>query len=51
MRVKEPDDSDWSKLVWMMKYLNGTKEKKLILSADDLKIVKWYVDAAFAGAS
>jgi len=45
--VKEPDDSDWAKLVHLMKYLNGTKEKKLILSTDDLRIVKWYVDAAF----
>jgi hypothetical protein len=32
----------------VMKYLNGTKEENLTLSADDLKVVKWYVDASFA---
>ena len=31
-----------------MKYLNGTQDDVLILSADDLSIIKWYVDAAFA---
>ena len=31
-----------------MKYLNGTTQKKLTLSADNLRIVKWYVDAVFA---
>ena len=32
----------------MIKYLNGTKKKYLTLSADDLRVVKWYVDASFA---
>jgi len=31
-----------------MKYLNGTKDDKLLLTADDLRIMKWYVDASFA---
>ncbi len=31
-----------------MKYCNGTKEEKLILSADNLHIIKWYVDSAHA---
>jgi hypothetical protein len=31
-----------------MKYCNGTRQDKLILSADDLHVIKWYVDAAFA---
>ena len=31
-----------------MKYLNGMRKKMLNLSADDLAIIKWYVDAAFA---
>ena len=46
-RVKEPTQTDWSKLQRMMKYLNGTPDKKLVLSADDLHVVKWYVNAAF----
>ena len=47
-RVKNPDESDWVKLVRMMKYLNGTKEKVLTLSADNLRVIKWYVAALFA---
>ena len=47
-RVKEPDESDWSKLVRLMKYLNGTRDRKLTLSADDLHVIKWYIDASFA---
>ena len=35
-RVKEPDETDWSKLTRLMKYLNGTRKRKLTLSADDL---------------
>ena len=31
----------------MIKYLNGTKKKCLTLSADDLKVIKWYVGASF----
>ena len=35
-RVKEPDETDWSKSMRLMKYLNGTRKRKLALSADDL---------------
>ena len=47
-RVKEPNENDWKKLVDVMLYLNGTRNDKLILSADDLHIIKWWVDASFA---
>ena len=47
-RVKEPDETDWSKLTRLMKYLNGTRKRKLTLSADDLRVIKWHVDMAFA---
>ena len=47
-RVKEPDEGDWEKLIRLLRYLNGTKEAKLILSAENLSVIKWYVDAAFA---
>ena len=47
-RVKKPIETDWKKLVRMMKYLYGTKDKVLRLSADNLRVVKWYVDASFA---
>jgi hypothetical protein len=32
----------------VMKYLNGTRSEYLTLSVDDLRVVKWYVDASFA---
>ena len=48
MRVKDPNKSDWNKLVRLMKFLNGMKDKKLRLSMVNIKCIKWYVDAAFA---
>jgi hypothetical protein len=48
MRVRDPNQADWEKLMRVMKYLNGTKGENLTLSADDLRVVKWYVDASFA---
>ena len=31
-----------------MKFLNGMKDKKIRLSFDNIKCIKWYVNAAFA---
>ena len=47
-RVREPTITDWKKLVRLMRYLNGTSEEVLTLSADNLHTIKWYVDASFA---
>ena len=47
-RVKAPNTSDWNKLVRLMRYLLGTREMVLTLSADNLHTIKWYVDASFA---
>jgi hypothetical protein len=47
-RVKKPNEDDWRKLNRLLKYINGSRKDKLILSADDLHVIKWYVDAAFA---
>jgi hypothetical protein len=47
-RVKQPNEDDWMKLNRLLKYINGTRKDKLILSADDLHVIKWYVDCAFA---
>jgi hypothetical protein len=46
--VKDPNQADWEKLMRVMKYLNATRSEYLTLSADDLRVVKWYVDASFA---
>ena len=47
-RVKSPNHDDWRKLIKLLRYINGTRKDKLILSADNLNIIKWYVDASFA---
>ena len=47
-RVTCPNEDDWKKLTVLMKYLNGTRKKCLTLSIDDMKVIKWMVDAAFA---
>ena len=47
-RVKEPTQDDWCKLLRYMRYLNATRGDELILSADDLRVMKWYVDVGFA---
>ena len=41
------DKDDWNKILRMMRYLRGTKELPLILSADSTKIVKWWVDGSY----
>jgi hypothetical protein len=48
MRVRDLNQAEWEKLMRLMKYLNGTKEENLTLSADILRVVKWYLDASFA---
>jgi hypothetical protein len=48
MRVRDPNQADCEKLMRVMKYINGTKGENLTLSADDLRVVKWYMDASFA---
>ena len=46
-RTKSPNQSDWTKLIRMMKYLNGTRHLKLRLKVNDIRVIKWYVDASF----
>ena len=48
MRVRESDEDDWKKLVWMMQYLAGMQTLPLILSANGIGILKWWVDAYFS---
>ena len=47
-RVQDPNKNDWGKLIRMLKYLNGTKKRCLRVSIDDIRVLKWYVDASFA---
>ena len=42
-----PDDDNWGKLKKVIKYLNGTKQLKLILLADNRRIIHWYIDSSY----
>ena len=47
-RVREPTSDNENKLTRVIRYLQGTKDITLRLQADNLNIVKWWVDGAFA---
>ena len=46
-RIKESNESDWKKLVRLMKYLNGTKGRHLTLRIEDPTTIIWSIDASF----
>jgi hypothetical protein len=47
-RVKAPDMDDNKKLKRMIQYLRGSRKLVLTLEADNLQVIKWWVDASFA---
>jgi hypothetical protein len=47
-RVKAPGRDDWIKLVRMIRYLRGTVDMPLTLSADGTGIPKWWADGSHA---
>ena len=47
-RVKGPDEDDYKKLSRVMKYLRGTVNMPLTLEANNMHVIKWWVDASFA---
>jgi hypothetical protein len=47
-RVKQPDEDDWNKLKRLLKYIRGKIYMPLILRADILSIIKWWVDTSYA---
>ena len=47
-RAQRPDSDDYKKLARAMKYLQKTVTLPLTLEADDLKLVHWWIDGAFA---
>jgi hypothetical protein len=46
-RVQQPTKHDYNKLSRVIKYLRGTKDLVLRLSADNPTIIKWWVDASY----
>jgi Reverse transcriptase (RNA-dependent DNA polymerase) len=47
-RVKGPDQDDYKKLGRTMRYIRSTRLMPLTLEADDMRVVKWWIDASFA---
>lgn len=47
-RVRAPDEDDWRKLRRLILYLRDTAKLPLTLQADDTRIIKWWIDAAYA---
>ena len=47
-REQEPEEDDWGKLKRVVKYLNVTQKLGLILKADEIGIIKWYLDVSNA---
>ena len=47
-RVQHPDHDDYKKLGRVMKYLRKTITLPLTLEADDLQLIHWWIDGAFA---
>ena len=46
--VKCPDEDDYKKLTCVMCYLCSTARLPLMLEADNLQIIIWWIDGAFA---
>jgi hypothetical protein len=46
-RVQQPTRHDYNKLARVIKYLRKTKDLVLRLSADNLNVVKWWVDTSY----
>ena len=46
-RVKDPDQDDWNKLVRCIRYLNSTADLPLTLSAENMPVTKWWIDASY----
>ena len=43
-KVKWPDKDGWGNLRRVPKYLKGTRHMNMMLTVNDLSIVKWWVD-------
>jgi hypothetical protein len=46
-RVRTPDEDDWLKLKRVLRYIRSTIYLPLILRADNLNVIKWWVDVSF----
>ena len=42
--VRDPDQSNWLKMVHILKYVRGTKYLSFVLIACKSGMIKWYID-------
>jgi hypothetical protein len=47
-RIKAPDADDYKKLTRVMRYLRATIDLPLVLEANNMQVIKWWIDASFA---
>ena len=47
-RLLQPNEDDYKKLIRVMKYLDGSTDMPLVLSADDSGQIQWWIDASYA---
>lgn len=47
-RVKGPDVDDYKKLARVLRYLRGSVKLTLTLEANDMTVMKWWVDGSYA---
>jgi hypothetical protein len=47
-RVDKATDKDWKKLKHLVGYLKQTRDLPLVLSSDNISVVKWWVDGSYA---
>ena len=48
MIVRNSDEDDWKKLRRLIRYLKRTIKLPLIMQADGVNVIKWWVDASYA---
>ena len=46
-RVSKADEDDWKNLKRLLQYLRSTIKLKMIMSADSMSSVKWWVDVSY----
>ena len=46
-RMRKPDEDDWEKLRRLLGYIKRTMKLPLILRADGVNVLKWWIDASY----
>ena len=46
--VQKTTTANWKSMILMLKYINVTRKDKLVLSIENIHIIKWYAEAPFS---